>query len=157
MSVLLAGCLHDPPPGPLYVPAASPEPGFARVYLYRVDHHHSFSTVEIRIDGEEPFHIHDGEYATLTVADGVHAMDFRLLRRLVLPSIYWSEQRIRAHEGEKIYFEVSVRVVERWRPSSNESHIAGREIGTSAEIVSIELRNEEEAIEAMRSTHLRSR
>lgn len=148
------GCIHDPTVGPLYSGAPSPTPGSARVFLYRIDPHHSYSTVEIRFDKERPLQILDEEFITLELREGTHEIDFRLRRRFPWPSGKWRNQRIRARSGEKIYFEIAVGVTERPTPASRNIEIAGRSTGTAGETVTIRMRAESEALDLIRMTHL---
>ena len=149
-----SGCIHDPTVGPLYTGAAPPLPGAARVFLYRIDPHHSFSTVEIRFDNEQPLQILDEEYITAELEEGTHEIAFRLRRRLGWPSGSWRKQRIRAKDGETIFFEIAVGVTEQQTPSGRDLEIAGRATGTAGENVSVRIKSESEALELIRMTHL---
>ncbi|MBY0400564.1 DUF2846 domain-containing protein [Myxococcota bacterium] len=155
--LVLAACLHGPALGPLFRPAGPPDPGRARVYLYRVDAHHSFSTVEIRFDRRKPLHIHDEEYATLELDEGVHELEFRIRRRFSPSSWTWRRQQVRADAGETIYFEIEVGIVEERTPAGRDLKIAGREGGMSGEVVSMRIKSEQEARDAIGRTHLQTR
>ena len=150
----LLGCIHDPTVGPLFEPAPEIAVGFSRVYLYRVDPHHSYSMVEIRFDDEEPLHLLDEEYITAQLAEGTHEVAFRLRRRFGWGST-WKTQRIRARAGETIYFEIAVSVTDRSGSSSRDLEIAGRgAAGTAGEVATMRLQTETEAVERIRLTHL---
>ena len=148
------GCIHDPTVGPLYNVAPSPKSGFARVYLYRIDPHHSYSTVELRLDNQAPLQILDEEYITVELEEGTHEIAFRLDRLFWLPNGTWRAQRIRARAGETIYFEIAVGVSERATPNVRDLEIAGRGQGTAGEAVSIRMKNEKAAFDLIRMTHL---
>jgi len=152
-----AACLHGPTLGPLFKPARPPAAGMARVYLYRVDVHHSFSTVEIRFDGRTPLHIHDEEYSTLELTEGVHDLEFRLRRHFSWASWTWRRQQVRAKAGETIYFEIEVGIIEEHPPSGRDLKIAGRETGLAGEVVSMRIKTEQEARNAIGRTHLQTR
>lgn len=148
------GCMHDPTIGPLFTARPAPEPGLTRIYLYRFDPRHSYSTVEIRFDEGEPLQILDEEYITVELEEGVHEIQFRLRRRFWGPSWSWRTQRIRAQSGEVIYFEIAVAITGSTTPTSREMQIAGRPVGTAGESVSIEMKRASEAVERIRMTHL---
>ena len=158
LSVLIlvgaVGCLHDATVGPLYSDAPTPPPGSARVFLYRIDPHHSYSIVEIRFDKDSPLQILDEEYITLELSEGTHEIDFRLRRRFGWPSGTWRNQRIRARNGETIYFEIAVGMTEGPTPGIRNLEIAGRPTGTAGETVTIRARDESEALDLIRMTHL---
>ena len=150
-------CAPGPMPGPLFTAAPPPGPGLARVYLYRIDPHHSFSEVEIRFDGRRPLHLLDEEYVTLELTEGTHELEFRLHSKFGWPIFGWRQQRARAQQGETIYFEIGVGVVEQPIPTGRDLAIAGRDAGTAGEVVSIRVRSESEAMQALRNTHLHNR
>src|SRR6056297_3543075 len=99
LGAAMSGCIHDPTVGPLFEPAAEAPTGFARVYLYRIDPHHSYSLVEVRFDDQEALHLLDEEYITVQLEEGTHEVAFRLRRRFGWPWPTWRTQRIRAKSG----------------------------------------------------------
>jgi hypothetical protein len=138
--------------GPLFGGPHPPRDGTARVYLYRVDTHHSFSTVEIRFDGEKPFPILDEEYATLELEGGIHEVEFRL-RNAIWGGWRWRKQILRASPGETIYMEITVGVDEQPLASEGDLAIPGRDSGTAGESVSLRLREPRVALEPLSRTH----
>ena len=150
----MSGCVHDPTVGPLFEPAAEAPTDFARVYLYRIDPHHSYSMVEVRFDDEDPLQLLDEEYITVQLEEGTHEVAFRLRRRFGWPWPAWRTQRIRAKSGETLYFEISVGVTDRVTSSSRDLDIAGRaSTGTANEVANMRLQTESEAVERIRLTH----
>ena len=149
-----SGCARDPLAGPLFAEAVGSKPGHARVYLYRLDRHHSYSTVEIRFDRRRPILILDEEYVTVELDEGTHEIDFRLKRRFWLPSLAWKKQRIRAEPGETLYFHVEVGVVERAVGAGRDFDIPGRSAGIATEAVSIRVEDESVARREIANTHL---
>ena len=151
---MLGGCLHDPTIGPVFIEAPAARPGSARVYLYRVDPHHSYSTAEVRFDNAEPLQILDEEYIPLELTEGTHEVAFRLGRRLGWPNGAWRSQRIRATAGETLYFEINVGVTERPLPGSPDLEIAGRNTsGTAGEMITMQARTASEALPKLEFTH----
>lgn len=150
--LLSLGCAKPAPTGPLFGGPHPPKDGTARVYLYRVDTHHSFSAVEIRFDGEKPFPILDEEYASLELEDGIHEVEFRL-RNAVWGGWRWRKQVLRANPGETIYMEIAVGVDEQPLASEGDLAIQGRESGTAGESVSLRLRDPRAALEPLSRTH----
>lgn len=147
------GCAKPTPTGPLF---GGPHPPFAetaRVYLYRVDTHHSFSAVEIRFDGEDPFRVLDEEYVTIELEDGSHEVEFRL-RNAIWRGWRWRKQILRARRGETIYMEISVGVDDQTVAPGKDLEIPGRESGTVGEKVSFRLRAQREALDQLSRTHL---
>jgi|JI10StandDraft_1071094.scaffolds.fasta_scaffold450326_2 hypothetical protein len=150
--LLSLGCAKPTPTGALFGGPHPPRDGTARVYLYRVDTHHSFSTVEIRFDDEKPFPILDEEYATLELEDGVHEVEFRL-RNAIWGGWRWRKQILRASPGETIYMEITVGVDEQPLASEGDLAIPGRDSGTAGESVSLRLREPRAALEPLSRTH----
>lgn len=150
--LLSLGCAKPGPTGALFGGPHPPRDGTARVYLYRVDTHHSFSTVEIRFDGEMPFPILDEEYATLELEDGIHEVEFRL-RNAIWGGWRWRKQVLRARPGETIYMEITVGVDERPLASEGDLAIPGRDSGTAGESVTLRLRESRAALEPLSRTH----
>lgn len=148
------GCVHDPTIGPLYAGTEEAKPGHARIYLYRHDPHHSFSTVEVRFDQGSPLQILDEEYITVELEEGVHEVEFRLRRRIWGPRWSWRNQRIRARSGDTLFFEIAVGVTGSSTHTGREVAIAGRPVGTASESVSVEMKSEAEATSRIRMTHL---
>ena len=150
-----AGCIHDATVGPLFARSPTPDANISRVYVYRIDPHHSYSMVEIELDHERTIHLLDEEYLGLDLEAGVHEFSFRFRRRFGLPGSSWQTQRIRAKGGETNYFEIAVSVTDRGTMAARESDIAGRNpSGTAGEVVSMRAKNEREASERIRMTHL---
>ena len=133
------GCATPTPTGPLFGGPSPAEDGTARVYFYRVDKHHSFSTVEIRFDGEKPIPILDEEYASIDLEDGIHEVEFRL-RNAIWGGWRWRKQVLRASPGETIYMEIAVGVDEQELASGGDLAIPGRDSGTAGEHVTLRLR-----------------
>lgn len=155
-ALVVLGCTTSTPTGPLFNGPREPGSGSTRVYLYRLDAHHSFSTVEIRFDGEEAFRILDEEYATFELEEGDHEVEFRL-RSAFWRSWQWRKHLLRARPGETIYMKISVGIDEQEIPAGRDLEIAGRDGGTAGETVTLRLRGEREALEQLSRTHLRNR
>ncbi|MFK7896711.1 MAG: hypothetical protein AB8G23_12795 [Myxococcota bacterium] len=151
----MAGCVHDPTIGPLFSESPTPPDDKARAYLYRIDPQHSYSMVELRLDQEKTIHLLDEEYLPLELSEGTHEIAFRLRRRFGVPASRWQSQRLRTRGGEKVYFEIAVQIMDRAGTSARESEIAGRRSsGITGEVVSMRKKEEREAIERLRMTHL---
>lgn len=153
-ALLSLGCAKAAPTGPLFGGPDPPGEGTARVYLYRVDTHHSFSTVEIRFDGQRPFPILDEEYATLELEDGIHAVEFRL-SNAIWGGWRWRRQVLHASAGETIYMQVGVGVGvgEQRTANGSDLEIAGRGSGTAGESVTLQLRERRDALEQLSRSH----
>jgi hypothetical protein len=152
----LSACASTSTPGPSFAPAPEPAPGFARVYVFRVDPQHSLSTVEIALDGERPVRLSNGEYATFELPVGSHRIDFRQ-RGLAFASWGWNRQRLRARDGETTYLEISVRIsAQPVAGSGRDMEIAGRDMGSASENVFIQHRSRSDALRALAATTLRT-
>ncbi len=151
-ALLSLGCAKAAPTGPLFGGPHPPGEGTARVYLYRVDTHHSFSTVEIRFDGERPFPILDEEYATAELEDGIHEVEFRL-SNAIWGGWRWRRQVLHASAGETIYMEIRVGVDEKKIANGSDLGIAGRDSGTVGESVTLQLRERRDALEKLSRSH----
>lgn len=151
------GCVHDSTIGPLFAEAPAPDAKTARVYLYRIDPHHSYSMVEIELDHERTIQLLDEEYVDLDLDEGEHEFEFRLRRRFGFPGSRQQKQRIRVKGGETTYLEIAVSVTDRGTVSANsrEGDIAGRNpSGSAGEVVSMRVKDAREASERIRMTHL---
>jgi len=151
----LSACASAPTPGPTFAPAPEPAPGFARLYVFRIDPQHSLSTVEIALDGEREGRLSNGEYVTFELPVGSHRIDFRQ-RGLAFASWGWNRQRVRARDGETTYLEISVRIsAQPVAGTGREIDIAGRDMGSASENVFIQHRSRSDAMRALAATTLR--
>lgn len=151
-AMLSLGCAKAAPTGPLFGGPHPPGDGTARVYLYRVDTHHSFSTVELRFDGERPFPMLDEEYATVELEDGTHEVEFRL-SNAIWGGWRWRRQVLHASAGETIYMEIRVGVDENRLANASDLEIAGRDSATVGETVTLQLREGRDALEKLSRSH----
>lgn len=150
-----SACTTTPTPGPGFLAAPEPEPGHARLYVFRVDPQHSLSTVEVAVDRRSQGRLRNGEYLTLVLDAGSHRVDFRQ-RGLAFASWGWNGQTIRARAGETIYLEVSVRISAQPAPGSGRDlEIAGRGSGSASENVFVQHRTRDVALEHLAQTTLR--
>lgn len=151
-----AGCAQPPTPGPAFASAPEPAPGHARIYVFRVDHQHSLSRVEIGLDGQKRGHLGNDEYVTFELDPGPHRLDFRQ-RGLAFASWGWNHQHLVAQAGETIYLEISVRISAQPMPGNGRDlEIAGRAGGAASENVFVQHRTRADAIALLANTTLHS-
>jgi len=150
-----AACARPPAVGPAFAAASGPAPGFARVYVFRIDPQSSLSSVELAVDGEDRGRLHNGEYVTFELPAGSHRIDVRQ-RGFAFASFGWNRQRVRVRDGETVYLELSVRMsAQPIAGSGQDLEIPGRDVGAASENVFVHHIERGLALERLARTTLR--
>lgn len=139
------------PSGPPFQLAEPPPDNRARLYVYRLDPHASYSTVRVSVAGRDLGQFRNGEYETVELPAGTRLLRAGV-RSLAFVNWGWNEQRVRLEPGETAFVRLSVKLSESGPPEGSEADIAGRPSGRATQNVYIELRSEDQALEDLAGT-----